>query len=340
MLLSVSVWSGAEAATRDLFHWISATIALPSRRLCRASRSSVRRWRRCRAGRLNMDVPISLGVLLAAGSSLFETIAVGRARLFRRRRDAAVLPADRPLPRPPDPRARPLGGARTGRARSAACATVVEDGAASGRRADRRSAPGHAGPGRRRANGCPPTAIVEGGSSEVDRSLLTGESLPAVRRARPALAGQCQPDRAADAAGDGAGRDSLLHRMADLMEVAEPGAAATCALADRDRASTRRGCIPARRVSWAGLDALRGRLRQALTIAVAVLIITCPCALGLAVPAVQVGGVGAAVPARHPAQGRHGAGTAGRGRHRGLRQDRHADAGCAAGDEPCRPPAP
>jgi Cu2+-exporting ATPase len=30
MLLSVAVWSGAEDATRDLFHWISAAIALPA----------------------------------------------------------------------------------------------------------------------------------------------------------------------------------------------------------------------------------------------------------------------------------------------------------------------
>jgi Cu2+-exporting ATPase len=30
MLLSVSVWSGAEGATRDLFHWVSALIAIPA----------------------------------------------------------------------------------------------------------------------------------------------------------------------------------------------------------------------------------------------------------------------------------------------------------------------
>ncbi len=72
MLLSVSVWSGAEDATRDLFHWLSAMIALPA--VAYAGRpffySAVNALR---LGRVNMDVPISLGVLLASLMSLFET---------------------------------------------------------------------------------------------------------------------------------------------------------------------------------------------------------------------------------------------------------------------------
>ena len=74
MLLSVSVWSGAEGVTRDLFHWLSAMIALPvvayAGRPFFASAAMALRHRRT-----NMDVPISIGVLLATGLSLYETIA-------------------------------------------------------------------------------------------------------------------------------------------------------------------------------------------------------------------------------------------------------------------------
>ena len=72
MLLSVSVWSGAEASTRNMFHWISALIAFPA--LIYSGRvffSSA--WRALRHGQTNMDVPISIGVLLAFGMSLYET---------------------------------------------------------------------------------------------------------------------------------------------------------------------------------------------------------------------------------------------------------------------------
>ena len=62
MLLSVSIWSGAEAETRDLFHWLSLIIALPA--LAYSGRIFFRSgWRALRHGRTNMDVPISLGVL-------------------------------------------------------------------------------------------------------------------------------------------------------------------------------------------------------------------------------------------------------------------------------------
>ena len=59
MLLSVSVWSGAEGSTRDLFHWISAGIALPT--VAYAGRPFFRSAiRALSSGLFNMDVPISL----------------------------------------------------------------------------------------------------------------------------------------------------------------------------------------------------------------------------------------------------------------------------------------
>jgi Cu2+-exporting ATPase len=77
MLLSVAVWSGNVAdiapEQRDFFHWLSALIALPA--AAYAGRpffnSAVRALA---AGRTNMDVPISVGVVLALGMSLFETL--------------------------------------------------------------------------------------------------------------------------------------------------------------------------------------------------------------------------------------------------------------------------
>ena len=76
MLLSVSVWSGnvtdITTETRDFFHWASALIALPAAAYAgRPFFGSA--WRALRSRALNMDVPISLGVILALAMSLVET---------------------------------------------------------------------------------------------------------------------------------------------------------------------------------------------------------------------------------------------------------------------------
>ena len=83
MLLSVSVWAGAGesgAATRELFHWFSALIALPA--IAYAGRPFFRSALKALSHRrTNMDVPISLGVILAAGMSFLET-ATGGAHVY------------------------------------------------------------------------------------------------------------------------------------------------------------------------------------------------------------------------------------------------------------------
>ncbi|MBY8338291.1 heavy metal translocating P-type ATPase, partial [Alteriqipengyuania sp. NZ-12B] len=110
MLLSVSVWSGADGATRELFHWLSALIALPviayaGRPFFGSALTALRH------GRTNMDVPISIGVLLATGLSLYETATGGENAFFdgatmllffllARRALAAAL-RSRPRPRTP-----------------------------------------------------------------------------------------------------------------------------------------------------------------------------------------------------------------------------------------------
>ena len=72
MSLSVSVWAGAEGSTRNILHWICASIALPaliySGRLFYQSA-----WRALRYGQTNMDVPISIGIAAAFALSLYDT---------------------------------------------------------------------------------------------------------------------------------------------------------------------------------------------------------------------------------------------------------------------------
>jgi P-type Cu2+ transporter len=86
MLLSVSVWSGAEGATRDMFHWLSALIALPA--IAYAGQPFFRSaWTALKHGRTNMDVPISIGVTLATALSLYETMTGGAHAYF----DSAVM---------------------------------------------------------------------------------------------------------------------------------------------------------------------------------------------------------------------------------------------------------
>ena len=291
MLLSVAIWSGHDGsmgeAARTLFHWLSAAIALPA--VAYAGRPFFRSaLGALKAGRTNMDVPISIGVTLACAISLHETW-VGQQHAFF---DSAItllffLLIGRTLDRSARGRARQAVRALLALA-SRSATVVASDGTTVSRRVEQ-LAPGDmllvAAGERLGADG-----IVREGASALDASLVSGESLPV--RVTPGVsvfAGMVNLGAPIRVAVTAAGEHTLLSEIVRLVEAAERGRSRFIALADR----VARAYAPVVHLTalltffgWLILGDLAWD--RALVIATAVLIITCPCALALAVPVVQV----------------------------------------------------
>jgi Cu2+-exporting ATPase len=291
MLLSVAVWSGHDGsmgdATRTLFHWLSAAIALPA--IAYAGRPFFRSaWRALRNGRSNMDVPISIGVILAAAVSLHETWIGAEHAFF----DSAItllffLLIGRTLDRRARGRARRTVQALLALAGGSA-RVLRPDGTTESRRVDR-LAPGDlllvAAGDRLAADG-----RVMAGSSSLDGSLITGESLPvAVAPGDRVVAGMVNTGAPIKVEVTAAGERTVLAGIVRLVEAAEHGRSRFVALADRVARAYAPVVHLTALLAFAGWIVLGGLAwDRALVIAAAVLIITCPCALALAVPVVQV----------------------------------------------------
>jgi Cu2+-exporting ATPase len=295
MLLSVAVWAGLASdmgeATRGLFHWISALIALPA--ISYAGRPFFRSAAGALSARhLNMDVPISLAVILAAGLSLYRTM-IGEDYVYF---DAALmllffLLIGRTLDRRMRARARSVAGNLLA-LQSSTATLIAEDGRHYVVAGDA------VRPGARvlvaRGERIPVDGRVREGRSEVDSSLVTGESLPgAVGPGAMVYAGTLNLGDALIVETTASDRDTFLAEIVRLMEAAEVRRGRFIGLADRAAriyapavhvlaAATFAAWLLFSNLGWEG----------ALMNAVAVLIITCPCALGLAVPVVQVVAVG------------------------------------------------
>ena len=140
----------------------------------------------------------------------------------------------------------------------------------------------------------PADGIVEAGNAWVDESMLTGESLPVEKRPGDTVIGasllQSGNMRMRVQA---AGRDTVLSQMIELVRTAQQDKPAIQRLADRISAVF----VPVV-VSIAALTFLVGYFgfqispQQALMNAIAVLVISCPCAMGLATPTAVMVGVG------------------------------------------------
>lgn len=289
MLLSVAVWSGATDATRDLFHLISAAIALPAA-LFSAQPFFRSAWDALRGRRLNMDVPISLAIILAGGMSLFEALNGGEHAYF----DAALSLTFFLL----------IGRVLEHRTRASARSAARELSALEVQHAFRKTASGlEKVAATALAVGdrilvpagvrVPADGLLLSAAGFTDRSFLTGESDPVQHRTGAKLrAGEINIGAPIELTALSVGEDTKLRQMARLVETAENVRNSYTSLADRAAQIYAPVVHILAAATFAGWFIATGDARHALNIAIAVLIITCPCALGLAVPAVSTAAVG------------------------------------------------
>jgi len=291
MLLSVSIWSGAEGSTRDLFHWLSALIGVPA--IAYAGRPFfTSAWGALKRRSTNMDVPISIGVTLATGLSLYETANGGNEAWF----DGTLmlllfLLSGRALDAMMRDRARAGVDALLRQAAPGAM-VVGKDGSVEWIAA-RDLVPGmtmRVAAGERLAA----DGTIAAGQSRFDRSLLTGESAPVAMLAGDVVhAGTLNLDAPVDVRVTAAGADTSLAEIARLMEAAGQVRSRYVRIADRASRLYAPAVHTLAALTLAGWLIAGAGLHHSLVIAIAVLIITCPCALGLAVPVAQVVASGA-----------------------------------------------
>lgn len=289
MLLSVAVWDGGEMneSTRSLMHWVSALIVLPAATYAGMPfyKSA---WNALKGRRLNMDVPISLAVILTCGMSLFQTYLKATETYY----DAAVmllffLLIGRFL----DQKMRNHAGSVAHNLMSykESKATLLHEDGHTEEIATAMLVPNQiiqVIPGGK----IPADGTVISGMSDIDTSLVTGETVPQkAEKNTEVFAGTINVNGALNIKITSTTGNTLLDEIIELMETAEQGRAKYVRLADRAAsiyaplvhflaAATFLGWLLFSNVGWQG----------SLINAIAVLIITCPCALGLAVPVVQV----------------------------------------------------
>lgn len=295
MLLAVSVWSGnvtdITPEIRDFFHWLAALIGLPAvayagQPFFQSAMGALRN------GRTNMDVPIVIGILLALGMSVVETINSAEHTYF----DSVVMLLffllggrylDQAMRRKTRTVAGNLASYRAEVAhRIESTGEVVLVPTAALKAGDRVLVR----PGERVAV----DGVVISGSTEIDESLVTGETAHRTVSAESQVyAGSMNYNGTLTLHVTAAGKGTLLDEVERLLENAAASKSRYVQLADRVAkvyAPIVHTAAALTAIAWIASGA---SVHDALITAISVLIITCPCALALAVPVVQVVASGA-----------------------------------------------
>lgn len=287
MLLSVSSWSGADGTTRDLFHMISGLIAIPvvaysGQPFFSSALSALK------VGRVNMDFPISLAVLLAVGMSIVQTMFSKPEAYF----DAAVMLLFFLLI------GRYLDQVMRARARSAVISLskyaakdaiqILPDGQVRAIKVDLIE------PGMRlrlyAGSRVPADCTISQGVSDLDRSMVTGESEPIIVRPGDKLeAGTLNLTGPLEVIANRSADQSFLAEVRRMLSAAEQGKGKYVRIADRMAQIYTPAVLIFASIAFASwMIVTGGDWPTSIQISIAVLIVTCPCALGLAVPVAHV----------------------------------------------------
>ncbi|WP_027528918.1 cation-translocating P-type ATPase [Bradyrhizobium sp. WSM3983] len=295
MMLSIPVWSGNVSdmlpEQRDFFHWLSALIALPA--AAYAGQPFFRSaWRALSNKTTNMDVPISIGVCLALGMSVVETIHHAEHAYF----DAAImlltfLLVGRFLDQNMRRRTRAVAGNLAALKAETAAKFVGPD-----EISQVPVAAIHPGdivllrPGER----CAVDGTVIEGRSDIDQSLITGETLyVTAEQGTPVYAGSMNISGTLRVRVSAASEATLLAEITRLLDNALQARSRYVRLADRASRLYAPVVHATALVTILGWVIAGATWHDAIVTGVAVLIITCPCALGLAIPTVQTVASGA-----------------------------------------------
>src|SRR3954465_6303867 len=293
MMLSIPVWSGGDIipAQRDFFHWLSALIALPA--AAYAGQPFFRSaFRALRTGNVNMDVPISIGVTLALAMSVVETLYHAEHAYF----DAAIMLLTFLLVgRCLDQRMRLKTRAVAGNLAALKAETAVKF-VGPDEISEVPVAAIHPGdivllrPGERCAVG---GGVVEG-RAEIDQSLITGETLyVSADHGTPVYAGSLNISGTLRVRVSAASEGTLLAEITRLLDNAVQARSRYVQLADRASRLYAPVVHATALLTMLGWVLAGATWHDAVITAIAVLIITCPCALGLAIPTVQTVASGA-----------------------------------------------
>ena len=291
------------------WQWVALVLATPVAAWAALPFHTVA-WRTARQAEAGMDTLISVGVLASYGWSLYALLATQagdlgmtmQMSLVPSRGDShhlyfevasttvALILAGRYF----EARAkRKAGGAlRALLSLGADTANVIQ---ADGSELNRPVSALHVGdrfvvrPGERIAT----DGVVEDGTSAVDASLVTGESLPVdVGPGDPVTGATINTNGRLVVRATRVGADTALAQMARLVEAAQSGKAPVQRLADRVAAVFVPVVIVLAVATWGFWTARTGSITEAIGAGVAVLIIACPCALGLATPTALLVGTG------------------------------------------------
>lgn len=283
MILAVALYAGAfsgiEAEFKNLFHWLSLVLTLPIL-FYSAQPFFKSAWRDLSRRRAGMDVPVSLGLSIAFAGSLWATVSgqgevyfdsvamfvffllTGRHfELVGRKRAAEV--SESLVHRLPVAATRLIGDKS-----EVVAASELETGDLVLIR------PGET---------VPADGSVQAGRSSVDESLLTGESLPLTKEVdSPLIGGSINIESTLQMRVEKTREHTVLSAVLRLLDRAQTEKPAIAAAADRAAAwFVVRVLLLAAGVAlfWYFYDATRW-----LPITIAVLVVTCPCALSLATP--------------------------------------------------------